>query len=200
MTDSIAHGLGADACASGTKLSPRLTATTAPATIRGRTRDEDDGGDVADTGDVLLMEDDDDIRETLRFLLEEADYTVLEAPDGVAGLSLLRASQQRLVVLVDYRMPRLDGISVLREVSTDRRLARHVYLLVTANYDQLPSGTPEVLDALAVSTLRKPFDIDTVLAAVRSARTRLLKSSAPRISLQEDARALTPHDQSAQEG
>jgi DNA-binding response OmpR family regulator len=149
---------------------------------------------------VLLMEDDDDIRETLRFLLEEAHYAVIEAPNGLVGLALLRASRQRLIVLVDYRMPKLDGISVLREVAADRLLARHVYLLVTANYDQLPPGTAEILDALAVRTLRKPFDVDAVLAAVHSAQSRLTRSSPGPTNNSHAAHEATDHNQPAQEG
>ena len=155
---------------------------------------------MSNAGDVLLMEDDEDIRATLRFLLEDARFAVREAPDGHVGLALLRASRQRLVVLVDYRMPRLDGIGVLRAVAADDHLARqHVYLLVTANYDQLPPEAEDVLDALAVRTLRKPFDIDTMLAAVQSAHSRLLSPAGGPTSAPPDARSLRPYDQPTHE-
>lgn len=125
-------------------------------------------------GSVLIVEDDPDIRESMRVFLEDEGYAVFEAPDGVAGLAVLRASQQGLIVLVDYRMPRMDGIQMLREVVKHAQLAHtHVYLLVTANYDQLPAAGGEVLSALAIQSVRKPFDLDDLLAAVEQARQSL---------------------------
>lgn len=128
-------------------------------------------------GSVLIVEDDPDIRESIRVFLEDEGYMVSEAPDGVAGLAALRTSRQGLIVLVDYRMPRMDGIQMLSEVAKHAQLARtHVYLLVTANYDQLPPSSAEVLAALGTQSVRKPFDLDVLLAAVEQARESLARA------------------------
>ncbi len=122
------------------------------------------------SGAVLVVEDDEDIRESMRLILEGEGYQVLEAPDGAAGLAILQQSLSALVVLVDFRMPRMDGIAMLREVAKYDSLARrHVYVLVTANYDQLPPGGADLIASLAVGTVKKPFDVDVLLSAVARA-------------------------------
>lgn len=125
------------------------------------------------SGTVLVIEDDDDIRESLRLILEDEGYRVLDAADGAIGLTALETCPHALVVLVDYRMPRMDGITMLGEVSRQGHLAQHVYLLVTANYDQLPPGSADLLRSLAVGMVRKPFDLDVLLHAVAQAHDSL---------------------------
>jgi len=122
------------------------------------------------SGAVLVVEDDKDIRESMRLILEGEGYRVLEAPDGAAGLAFLQQSLFALVVLVDFRMPRMDGIAKLHEVAKHDSLARrHVYVLVTANYDQLPPGDAALIASLAICTVKKPFDVDVLLSAVARA-------------------------------
>jgi len=58
---------------------------------------------------VLIVDNDESIRETARFLLEDEGCEVIEAPDGAAALELLRMSDQPMVVLLDIVMPRLSG-------------------------------------------------------------------------------------------
>jgi CheY-like chemotaxis protein len=119
---------------------------------------------------VLVIEDDPDIRESLRLLLEDEGYQVLEAPDGVAGLAILQQSAQALVALVDCMMPRMNGVQMLGEVAKRERLARrHVYVLVTANYDRLPPGGAELVASLGARSVKKPFDLDVLLHAVAQA-------------------------------
>jgi CheY-like chemotaxis protein len=119
---------------------------------------------------VLLVEDDVDIRASLRLLLETEDYPVLEAPDGHDGLQILAAAQTSLVVLVDYMMPVMNGLQLLREVGKDQQLARrNRYVLVTANYERLSAADSDLLTALDVIRVKKPFDITTVLDVVERA-------------------------------
>src|SRR5579859_2241289 len=66
---------------------------------------------------ILIVDDDRGIRHTLRAVLEDEGYAVLEAGDGAEGLALVRASLHRLVVLLDLRMPGLDGAGVLDAVA-----------------------------------------------------------------------------------
>ncbi len=123
---------------------------------------------------VLVVDDDEDIRLTLRALLEDVGgHTVVEAADGVSGLELLRASQQPLVVLLDLLMPGLDGIGVLQAVAADEQLAtRHAYVLVSVSRRATPENLPPSL-ALAVSIVPKPFDINTLLDTVADAERRI---------------------------
>lgn len=67
-------------------------------------------------GRILVIDDDDAVRDSLGLYLGEAGYEVLEARDGEEGLSLF-FDRQPDVVLCDLRMPHVDGMSVLKELS-----------------------------------------------------------------------------------
>jgi CheY-like chemotaxis protein len=123
---------------------------------------------------VLVVDDDQPTREVLRMMLEDAGYEVVEAPNGTAALELLRASEQRMVALVDQVMPGVDGIAVLSTLADDPQLAaRHAYVLMTAG--ARPLGEPEValLSTLSAPLLRKPFDIDVLLEVVAEVARRV---------------------------
>lgn len=123
---------------------------------------------------ALIVDDDDDLRGSLRYLLEMDGYEVLEARDGAEALNILRTAAQPLVVLLDLMMPRLGGIGVLNAVATDQRLvSRHVYVMITANRDRLDAAGKELLTRLRVPVVTKPFEVDTLLAAVVKAAQQL---------------------------
>lgn len=127
---------------------------------------------------VLIVDDDEAIRETLRFALEDAGYEVREAADGLSALRLLRSASEPMVVLLDLMMPGLDGAGVLGAVSGDQRLANEfAYILVTANTKTLTLAFANLLASLSVPTLSKPFDIDALLDVVAEASHRLTERS-----------------------
>ena len=133
---------------------------------------------MGDAVNILVVDDDDAIRETLRFALEDAGYQVSEAAEGMAALRLLRSTRERMVVLLDLMMPGLDGAGVLGAVAGDHRLAtQHSYILVTANTRTLTLAFANLLSNLHVPTLRKPFDIDDLLKAVARASDRLAEEA-----------------------
>jgi CheY-like chemotaxis protein len=123
---------------------------------------------------VLVVDDDADTRVTLRDLLEEEGYGVLEAAGGSEALKFLRSSLQRLVVLLDYVMPRLDGLAVLHQVAQDPAQAqRHAFVLVSARRLSYRLGVLRLLQGLRVPVVVKPFDIQTILDAVAQAAATL---------------------------
>jgi CheY-like chemotaxis protein len=123
---------------------------------------------------VLVADDEDDLRQTLRTLLEGEGYTVSEAVDGQQTLDAIRASPTPMVVLLDVLMPVLNGIRVLEAVATDPAVAeRHAYLLLTADNRMLLDAAAAVLAQLGVAIVHKPFDIDALLADVAQAVARL---------------------------
>ncbi|HEV8194750.1 MAG TPA: response regulator [Ktedonobacterales bacterium] len=120
---------------------------------------------------VLVVDDDDDLRSSMRLLLEDAGYRVVEAPDGKPALERLREAEHRMVVLLDASMPGIDGIQVMQAVAAHEQLAtRHAYVLVTALHDLLPHVVVQLLKSLGVPVLAKPFDIDHLLAVVQAAK------------------------------
>jgi CheY-like chemotaxis protein len=116
---------------------------------------------------VFVVDDDLGIRAVLRCALEAEDHAVLEAEDGVSALEVLHASPWPLVVLLDLRMPHLDGAGVLGTVAGDRVLAqRHRFILLTANPLPLPPALGTLLACLNVPVVSKPFDVDSLLDVV----------------------------------
>lgn len=123
---------------------------------------------------VLVVDDDRAIRDALRLALEEEGYAVAEAADGAIALDMLRAGNERRIVLLDYRMPRVDGGGVLTTVDSDPRLAgRDAFILITANLNTLALSVATVLSRLSVPIMAKPFDMDELLDAVAAAAHRL---------------------------
>jgi two-component system chemotaxis response regulator CheY len=122
---------------------------------------------------VLVVDDDQDIREIIRFILEDAGYEVLEAGDGESALQTLRDSPMRLVVLLDLLMPHPNGLDILTEIVADPSLkARHAYILLTADNASLREKAAPLLTQLAAPVIGKPFDVDKMLEIVASASGR----------------------------
>lgn len=127
---------------------------------------------------TLIVDDDRAIRESLRLALESERYAVAEAADGREALEMLRASLYPMVVLVDLRMPRLDGEGLMRAVLADDSLAgRHAYMLITANYHSLSRNMLNMLAQLSAPIVPKPFDLDTLLDTVQELAGRLVLPS-----------------------
>ena len=122
---------------------------------------------------VLVVDDDQDIRDILRFILEDAGYEVLDAGDGARALQLLRECPTRLVVLLDLLMPHPNGIDILTEIVTDPSLqGRHAYILLTADNASLREKAAPLLTQLAAPVIGKPFDVAKMLEIVASASGR----------------------------
>ncbi|MGH2516350.1 MAG: response regulator [Ktedonobacterales bacterium] len=128
---------------------------------------------------VLVVDDDQAIRDALRLALEDEGYAVAEAADGAIALDMLRAGEERRIVLLDYRMPRIDGGGVLTTVDSDARLAgRDAFILITANLNTLSLSVATVLSRRNVPIISKPFDMDELLDAVAAAARRLFPTGA----------------------
>ena len=123
---------------------------------------------------ALVVDDDQDTRDVLRLLLEDAGYAVAEAADGFQTLELLHTSDTPMVVVLDLDLPRLDGIGVLNVVADDARLAaRYTFILLTAVQHSRYQTSAEICATLSVPLILKPFDLDTLLDAVATAARRL---------------------------
>lgn len=123
---------------------------------------------------VLVVDDEPQIREALRMLLEDAGHSVTLAHSGAAGLATLRQQGEPQVVLLDLLMPEMDGLAVLRQVITEPVLAsKHGYILMTGDSQRLIETAAHVFNALPVTVVRKPFDIDDVLETVAAVNSRL---------------------------
>ena len=119
---------------------------------------------------VLVVDDDQAIREVVRLVLEQEGHTVREAADGPEGLNALRAAPEPLVVLLDDLMPHLSGMDVLAEVAREPALAAgHAYILMTGSARIIAGGTTPELTRLRVLIVSKPFDIADLAETVKQA-------------------------------
>ncbi len=122
---------------------------------------------------VLVVDDDTDIRATVRAALEDVGHTVREARDGAEAMTLLRDVPARLVALIDLRMPNVDGFALLHMVSEDWELSRrHAYVILSADTLSLPV-VRALRSATVVGSVTKPFELDTLLQAVDEAASSL---------------------------
>ncbi len=112
---------------------------------------------------VLVIDDDPGLRESFRLILED-EYDVVDAPDGPTGLAILRSSQVDLVLL-DIRLPEMDGIEVLERIkATDDGVE---VILVTAVKTVRTAVAAMKLGAF--DYLTKPFEEDELLSLIRRA-------------------------------
>ena len=131
--------------------------------------------DDQDGQTVCVIEDDDATREIVCLLLEDEGYRVLSAANGVLGLALLQASSERLVVVLDHKLPEMDGCDLLELAANDSALReRHVFILMTASPQRAEADCGESLEELGAPVVPKPFNLDTLTEAVAEAAQRIL--------------------------
>ncbi len=114
---------------------------------------------------ILTIDDESLIRDTFRFFLEDSGYRVLDAENGRRGLEIINEEQPDLVLL-DLRMPDIDGITVLREVNAKYPLLPVIVVSGTG----VPADAVEAMAAGAWSYLLKPItDLNSLACAVEDA-------------------------------
>jgi CheY-like chemotaxis protein len=103
---------------------------------------------------ILVVDDNDAMRELLRAMLERGAHRVVEAVDGEEALAAIGRAVPDLVLL-DMHMPRLDGLAVCRRVKADAATWGVPVVMVTAAVG--PEDRRRCLDAGADGYLAKPF-------------------------------------------
>jgi DNA-binding response OmpR family regulator len=111
---------------------------------------------------ILVVDDDDSIRQIVRLCLSDEGYRVHEAPNGEAALEVLGNFNPELILL-DLRMPVMDG----REFARRYRMLPGPHAPIVAFVAAL-NVTEECADLETAAILSKPFDLDDLLAAVRA--------------------------------
>src|SRR4051794_14179397 len=112
---------------------------------------------------VLLIDDDQNLRETLAELFTGEGHSVVEAWDGEEAMGLLRSALPD-VALCDWRMAPMGGLDVLRAMQREG-LIRSVPVIVLTAYGDAES-TVQAMQAGAYDLLMKPVDLDAVLSTV----------------------------------
>jgi CheY-like chemotaxis protein len=110
-------------------------------------------------GEILIVDDDRDIRETLGMILEDEGYCVGMAADGRAALEHMHAEGAPSVILLDLMMPGMNGWEFLEHKRVDPELAPVPVVVLSASSaaDALPGPS---------ARLRKPVDYDRLLSTI----------------------------------
>ena len=116
---------------------------------------------------ILLVDDDPEIVESMRTVLEANGYRTLVARDGNQGLAMVEREDPDLVIL-DMMMPKRSGFLVLEWLRRNRRVPTRV-IMITANEGSRHKAYAEMLGV--DDYIRKPFAMDRLIESVE----RLLK-------------------------
>lgn len=116
---------------------------------------------MADKKTILVVDDDQELSDGIRAVLENQGFRVLQARDGQQGKNLIYQQRPDLVIL-DMMMPRMGGYPVL-EHFRDKRDAPPI-IMITANEGSRHKAYAEFLGV--VEYIRKPFAMEKLLEAV----------------------------------
>jgi len=112
---------------------------------------------------VLIVDDEKSIRDSLEKLLSYEDYAVLTAPEGTAAIEAVR-NEIVDIVLLDIKMPGMDGIEVLEEL---KRMEPFLPVIIISGHGNIDTAV-KATKLGAYDFIEKPIDLDRVLLTVRN--------------------------------
>ena len=116
---------------------------------------------------ILVVDDNQDIRDLISLILEEEGYSVISAEEGTSALALIKEKEPTLVLL-DVMMPGISGLEVLRQLRASKRsqVSQTPVIMITAKSQS--TDIDEALEAGATSYIVKPIRADALLEKVQS--------------------------------
>ncbi|MFV2059475.1 MAG: response regulator [Gammaproteobacteria bacterium] len=113
---------------------------------------------------ILAVDDSASIRQMVSFTIKEAGYDVVEANDGVDALTKAKTQKFDLVI-TDVNMPKMDGISLIKEL---RALANYKFTpLLMLTTESGPEKKQEGKSAGATGWIVKPFNPEQLLITIK---------------------------------
>ena len=112
---------------------------------------------------ILIVDDEQDIVESIKFVLEASNYTCYTAFDGEEGLRLAKEIIPDLIIL-DVMMPKINGFKISRLLKFDNKYKNIPILMITARSQKEDKLIGE--ETGADEYITKPFDLDEVLKTV----------------------------------
>ena len=127
---------------------------------------------MPDSKNILVVEDDSDIRELISFNLKNEGYQVFEANDGEVGIDKARNNNPDLILL-DLMLPGIQGLDVCRIIKSDQETKEIPIIMVTAlgQEEDIVKG----LETGADDYITKPFSIKVLIARVNAVLKRSIK-------------------------
>ena len=114
---------------------------------------------------ILIVDDEADILEILKFVLEAQGYECITASDGEEGLNLAREVKPDLIIL-DVMMPKINGYKISRLLKYDNKYKNIPILMITARSQEEDKIIGE--ETGADEYITKPFNVDFVVEKVKS--------------------------------
>jgi len=115
---------------------------------------------------ILVVDDDRDTAELIQEVLSQAGFTVQTARNGFEALALARQEQPGLILL-DLKMPQLDGYEVLKRLKRDKATQNIPVIVVTGSVTDEEVKRKRVLALGAAQFLTKPFAIDDLVEEIK---------------------------------
>jgi two-component system cell cycle response regulator DivK len=112
---------------------------------------------------ILVIEDNEQNMYLVNFILEKYGYAVIQATNGVEGISHARQYQPDLILL-DIQLPVMDGYAVARELRKNEALAKVPIVAVTSY--AMPGDRENALAAGCTGYIEKPIDPDTFISQI----------------------------------
>jgi CheY-like chemotaxis protein len=109
--------------------------------------------------EILVVDDDEDIRNTMAQILTEEGYSVTAVADGLKALAELENGSRPQLILLDLMMPQMDGSELLRRLGQEARHSAIPVVVITASTTVKPPPG-------AVAILRKPLLLERLLELV----------------------------------
>ncbi len=113
---------------------------------------------------ILVVDDEDYIRDSVQIILETENYNVLTAQNGIEALKILEKNYID-IVLSDIKMPEMDGITLLREI---KNKYKDIEVILITGYPSLDTAISSVKDG-ACDYVTKPFKIDDLINKIKKA-------------------------------
>ena len=114
---------------------------------------------------ILIVEDEKDIIEVLRYYLEKENYRIHVAEDGFTALDIAGKVVPNLIIL-DLMLPKLDGIEVCKRLKADERLREIPIIMLTAKAEE--ADKIKGLETGADDYVTKPFSAKELMARVKA--------------------------------
>jgi DNA-binding NtrC family response regulator len=111
---------------------------------------------------ILIVDDNEDLRNTLSDIIQSDGYIVIDAGDGSIALKQVKSAVPDLVLL-DMRLPGMDGLKILEEV---KKIDKSIIVIMLTAYGDV-KGAVNAMKLGAFDYLTKPFDNEELLLTIK---------------------------------
>ncbi len=125
------------------------------------------------TSKILVIDDSRVIRKTVRDMLPDGDFEVIEAKDGVEGINLVNSEHPSLIML-DFILPKMSGWEVFQQIQAHADLQKIPLVLMSGKKEEVTSKISEPFEFFEF--IEKPFDRAILAEAIRAAMTKARKA------------------------